>query len=199
MRAAHPRLDEHPGASALGAAGYIDMLLGAFGFDPPRIFAGGPFSGRAGGDANFEPFLPLSRGEELAWRTRIEGSQGVAEREFNGPVIGWQQQYRDGLAALGTDFSEQDGDEQDRRLDADPAFKHLLYKHAREGCYGALEYGGNRDLRAARSGSRATCSRAATPTTRSAAVPERDADVVVIDRARAAQPPRTCSPTPAGR
>ena len=141
-----PRLDDHPGASALGAAGYIDMLLGAFGFDPPRIFAGGPFSGRAGGDANFEPFLPLSRGEELAWRTRIEGSQGVAEREFNGPVIGWQQQYRDGLAALGTDFSEQDGDEQDRRLDADPAFKHLLYKHACEGCYGAPEYGGNRDL-----------------------------------------------------
>ena len=141
-----PRLDDHPGASALGAAGYIDMLLGAFGFDPPRIFAGGPFSGRAGGDANFEPFLPLSRVEELAWRTRLEGSQGVAEREFNGPVTGWQQQYRDGLAALGTDFSEQDGDEQDRRLDADPAFKHLLYKHACEGCYGAPEYGGNRDL-----------------------------------------------------
>ncbi len=29
--------------------------------------------------------------EELAWRTRIEGSQGIAEREFNGPVAGWQQ------------------------------------------------------------------------------------------------------------
>jgi hypothetical protein len=141
-----PQLDEHPGASALGAADYVDTLLGAFTFDPPRIFAGGPFSGRAGGDANFEHFLPLSRVEELAWRTRLEGSQGIAEREFNGPVIGWQQQYRDGLAALGGDFAEQDGDEQDRRLDADPDFKHLLYKHACEGCYGAPEYGGNRDL-----------------------------------------------------
>ena len=141
-----PPLDEHPGASALGAADYIDILLGAFTFDPPRIWAGGPYSGRAGGDAQFEQFFPLSRVEAVAWRTRIEGSQGIPEREFNGPVIGWQQQYRDGLAALGSDFADQDGDEQDARLAADPAFQHLLYKHACEGCYGAPEYGGNRDL-----------------------------------------------------
>ena len=141
-----PPLDDHPGASALGAADYIDALLGAFTVDPPRIWAGGPFSGRAGGDSSFERFLPLSRVEEIAWRTRIEGSQGAPEREFNGPVVGWQQQYRDGLAALGANFADQDGGEQDRRLDADPVFKHLLYKHACEGCYGAPEYGGNRDL-----------------------------------------------------
>ena len=141
-----PPLDDHPGATALGAAAYIDAMLGAFTFDPPRIWAGGPFSGRAGGDAQFEQFLPPSRVEALAWRTRIEGSQGIAEREFNGPVVGWQQQYRDGVAALGNDFADQDADEQDRRLDADPAFKHVLYRHACEGCYGAPEYGGNRDL-----------------------------------------------------
>ncbi len=141
-----PPLDEHPGASALGAADYLDRLLGAFTFDPPRIWAGGPFSGRAGGDAQFERFLPLSRVEELAWRTRIEGSRGIAEREFNGPVVGWQQEYRAGLAALGADFADQNGDEQDRRLEADPAFKHVLYKHACEGSYGAPEYGGNRNL-----------------------------------------------------
>jgi hypothetical protein len=141
-----PPLDDHPGASALGAAVYIDTLLGAFTFDPPHIWAGGPFSGRAGGEASFEQFLPLSRVEELAWRTRIEGSQGIPEREFNGPVIGWQQEYRGGLAELGTDFDVQDGDEQDRRLDAQPVFKHLVYKHTCEGCYGAPEYGGNRDL-----------------------------------------------------
>ena len=41
-------------------------------------------------------FLPLSRVEELAWRTRIEGSRGIAEREWNGPVRGWQEIYRDG-------------------------------------------------------------------------------------------------------
>jgi hypothetical protein len=88
----------------------------------------------------------LSRVEDLAWRTRIEGSQGIPEREFNGPVTGWQAQYRAGLAALGDDFGHQEPEEQDRRLDADPAFRHLLYRHACEGAYGAPEYGGNRDL-----------------------------------------------------
>ena len=94
-----------PGASRAGVVDYIDTLLGAFTFDPPRIFAGGPFSGRWGGEASFEHWLPLGPMEELAWRTRIEGSQGRPEREFNGPVVGLQQRYRDGLAALGPDFA----------------------------------------------------------------------------------------------
>ena len=81
-------------------------MLGAFSFDPPRIWAGGPYSGRNGGDASFDDFLPLTRLEELAWRTRIEGSLGIAEREINGPVSGWQEQYRAGLAALGRDFAD---------------------------------------------------------------------------------------------
>jgi len=73
-----PPLDDHPGASALGAADYIDGLLGAFTFEPPRIFAGGPYSGRWGGDASFDNWLPLGPMQELAWRTRIEGSNGCA-------------------------------------------------------------------------------------------------------------------------
>jgi hypothetical protein len=141
-----PALDDHPGARALGVADYIDTLLGAFSFDPPRIWAGGPFSGRAGGQASFGRFLPLSRHDELAWRTRIEGSRGIPEREFNGPVVGWQQEYREGIAALGADFAELSPEEQDARLDSVPEFKRLLYHHACEGAYGAPEYGGNRDL-----------------------------------------------------
>jgi hypothetical protein len=140
-----PAVDGHPGAAALGVADYIDGLLGAFTADPPRIWAGGPFSGRAGGEAHFAEFLPLSRAEELAWRTRIEGSRGDPAREFNGPVVGWQAQYRDGLAALGRDFADQPPDEQDRRLGAHSVFKQVLYRHACEGAYSAPEYGGNRD------------------------------------------------------
>jgi Gluconate 2-dehydrogenase subunit 3 len=140
-----PPLDAHPGGRALGVADYIDTLLAAFTFDPPRIYAGGPFSGRAGGDASFEEFLPLSPLEELAWRTRIEGSRGLQEREFNGPVPGWQQMYRDGIAALGADFIEMDASEQDARLRAQPALRELLYTHACEAAYGPPEYGGNRD------------------------------------------------------
>ncbi|MDQ1467473.1 MAG: gluconate 2-dehydrogenase gamma chain [Actinomycetota bacterium] len=142
-----PPSDGHPGAAALGAVDYIDMLLGAFLFDPPRIFAGGPFSGRRGGDASFAAFLPLRPLEELAWRTRVEGSQGRPEREFNGPVRGWQERYREGIDALGDDFDRVDAGEQDRRLAAAPEFRALLYGHANEGCYGAPEYGGNRDGR----------------------------------------------------
>jgi len=142
-----PPLNDHPGGAALGVADYVDTLLGAFTFDPPRIHAGGPFSGRHGGDASFDRFQPLSRLEALAWRTRIEGSQGLPEREFNGPVRGWQQIYREGIAALGEDFCARDGDQQDARLRAQPELRRLLYTHACEGAYGAPEYGGNRDLR----------------------------------------------------
>ncbi|MGH8984032.1 MAG: gluconate 2-dehydrogenase subunit 3 family protein [Acidimicrobiia bacterium] len=139
-----PAHGDHPGARALGVTDYIDGLLGAFTADPPRIWAGGPFSGRFGGAAGFDRFLPLSPLEELAWRTRIEGSRGRAEREFNGPVTGWQEGYRAGIAALGADFARLSPDEQDARLDALPAFKALLYQHACEGAYAAPEYGGNR-------------------------------------------------------
>jgi len=141
-----PAAAGHPGATALAVADYVDGLLGAFLVDPPRIWAGGPFSGRAGGQASFGTFLPLSPLEELAWRTRIEGSRGIAERELNGPVTGWQQEYRDGIDALGVDFTEVAPEDQDSRLDAVPGFKQLLYGHACEGAYGAPEYGGNRDL-----------------------------------------------------
>jgi hypothetical protein len=140
-----PPLDGHPGGAALGVADYVDGLLGAFTFDPPHIWAGGPFSGRAGGSAAFGEFLPLSPLEELAWRTRIEGSNGRPERELNGPVRGWQEIYRDGIAALGDDFAALDGAEQDHRLDGQPDLRRLLYEHACEGAYGAPEYGGNRD------------------------------------------------------
>src|SRR5690349_5525965 len=106
-----PAAEGHPGARALGVADYVDGLLGAFPIDPPRIFAGGPFSGRSGGEASSANFFPLSRVEQLAWRTRIEGSQGLPEREFNGPVTGWQQGYRDGLAAVGADYCDVCGDD----------------------------------------------------------------------------------------
>src|SRR6478752_9258503 len=124
-----PAADGHPGAGALGVVDYIDGLLDAFAVDPPRIWAGGPYSGRAGGEADFERFLELSPLETLAWRTRIEGSLGLPERERLGPVVGWREQYRAGLAALGAGFPELTSEEQDARLDAVGEFRGLLYEH----------------------------------------------------------------------
>jgi Gluconate 2-dehydrogenase subunit 3 len=141
-----PQVDGRgPGARAAGVADYIDGALGAFLVAPPKVWAGGPFSGRFGGEASFDDWEPLSRLHELAWRIRVEGSRGRPEREFNGPVRGWQEEYRDGLAALGIDFADIDPDEQDARLAAAPEpFRALLHQHACEGMYGAPEYGGNR-------------------------------------------------------
>lgn len=141
-----PPVDGHPGAAALGVVDYIDGLLDAFAVDPPRIWAGGPYSGRAGGDADFGHFLELSPLETLAWRTRIEGSLGIPERERLGPVIGWQDRYRTGVAALGADFPTLGRAEQDERLDALEDFRGLLYEHVVEGAYAAPEYLGNREL-----------------------------------------------------
>jgi hypothetical protein len=148
LRAACDRLvpeDETPGATSAGAPDYIDGLLGAFLVDPPRIWAGGPTSGRHGGEAAFARFHRLSALDELAWRTRIEGSQGIPEREFNGPVQGLQQRYRAGLAELGPDFCAMAPEDQDERLRSCRAFTALVYEHCCEGMYGAPEYGGNRD------------------------------------------------------
>jgi len=142
-----PGDDLSPGAGEAGGADFVDQTLGAFSFDPPHIWAGGPFSGRRGGEAGFEHWLALGPTEELAWRIRIEGTLGIPEREFNGPVVGWQEQYRVGIAALGDDFDAVDPGEQDRRLAAAREFRALLYGHANEGCYGAPEYGGNHDGR----------------------------------------------------
>jgi hypothetical protein len=60
----------------------------------------------------------------------------MPEREWNGPVRGWQEIYRDGIAVLGDDLD----------LDSQPELKQLLFEHVCEATYGPPEYGGNRDL-----------------------------------------------------
>jgi len=139
--------DETPGATRTGAPDYIDGLLGAFLVDPPRIWAGGPTSGRHGGEATFSHFHRLGPLDELAWRMRIEGSRGIPEREFNGPVEGLQERYRSGLAELGDEFCDLAPEDQDERLrgTSNRAFTALVYEHCCEGMYGDPVYGGNRD------------------------------------------------------
>ncbi len=154
-----PPRDPDPGAAEAGAAEYIDLLLGVFAESPPHLFASGPFSHRDGSGPNhFAEFIPLDALEERVWRTRIEGSRGQPEREWNGPVVGWQERYRSGLAAL---------DRAARRLGAEEfaalsdwkarwllrlafgelgAFLDLAFQHTLEGTYGPPEYGGNRNL-----------------------------------------------------
>src|SRR5262249_57385508 len=80
--------DEYgPGAVEAGAVDYIEGLLGAFLVCPPRIWAGGPFSGRFGGEASFAGFHRLTAAEELAWRTRIGGSKEIGRASGRGMVV----------------------------------------------------------------------------------------------------------------
>ncbi len=141
-----------PGATLAHAPWYLDQLLGAFDADPPRIYAGGPYSGRHGGRRGFPSFQPLTRVETIRWRTYIEGSQGIPEREFNGPVTGLIDRYTQGLDALdaaaqagqGTGFALLGPTGRLNVLSAaDPSFVQLVYEHAVEGTYGDPVYGGN--------------------------------------------------------
>jgi len=75
----------HPGAREAHAANYIVMLLGALREDPPKVFAGGPFSDRAGGGRDdMARFLPLNDAVKEYWRVRLDDLAAA---------------YHDGLAA----------------------------------------------------------------------------------------------------
>ena len=134
-----PGEDGTPGALAVGAHESIDALLGAFRTDPPRIYAGGPFSDRAGSKVNhFERFLPLDTYERQAWKRKV--------RRF-------QRTYTAGLDALAAStpgFATLPGPARDLVLQSsqDPAVTAMMglaVSHAFEGTWGAPEYGGNRD------------------------------------------------------
>ena len=151
--------DTDPGALAGGCADAIDYLLGAFLVEPPFIYAGGPFSDRAGSaDNHFARFLPLDRYEATAWRLAIEGSRGVPALEFNGPVKGLQAIYREGLAQLdaraqamgSTNFAALSAPQRDLVInDTSDALVTALvdvgFPATLSAFYGAPEYGGNRD------------------------------------------------------
>lgn len=110
--------DDDPGAGALGAARYIHNLLRALDRRVPRVFAGGPFSGRlpfpdyARGMPSrrrprnsFEKFVPLTNLQELRWRAELFGSATVPELadldvQRGGPLVGLRDVYRQGLARV---------------------------------------------------------------------------------------------------
>lgn len=124
----------HPGAREANVVGYVDALLAAFDTDPPRIYAGGPFSGRHGGDGNdFLEFVPLSPLQDRYWRTTVADFQ----RQYAAGVV-----QLDGAA--GGDFAAAPALTQDLVLTADgTGFRDLLFDHAIQGWLAAPEYGGN--------------------------------------------------------
>jgi hypothetical protein len=136
----------HPGAREADVTGYIDSMLGALGSldgavldgAVPLVFAGGPWSNRhTSGPDLMAHFVALDPVAQIAWRRRLTG---------------WQQQYRQGIAALdklaGGDFTKASHAKQDKILTMSSvsSFTSLLFEHTVEGLYAAPEYGGNRGL-----------------------------------------------------
>lgn len=131
--------DDDPGAGKLGAARYIHNLLRGLDRRAPRVFAGGPFSGRnpfpdlrRGLPSRRRPrndfmrFLPLTDLQELRWRAELFGSATVPEladldAQRGGPLVGLRDLYREGLARVdaiarqetGTTFAKLDAAAQD--------------------------------------------------------------------------------------
>jgi hypothetical protein len=155
-----PPEDPDPGAVEGGCAEAVDLLLAAFTVDPPLIHAGGPFSDRSGSSVDdMAHFIPLDRLAELGWRIRLEGSRGLPEREFAGPVTGLQDVYRNGLAHLDSRARQLGvphfvslpaaaqglllSDQTDAELQS---FVGAALSNTLEAMYGPPEYGGNRGL-----------------------------------------------------
>ena len=136
----------HPGAREANVTRYITTMMGALLVSPPEVFAGGPFSGRAGGKDEMAHFLPLDPDRTDTWKARLAKVKLA---------------YDQGLAALdkasgGQGFLGLDAAGRDRILATNPkvpdlpdgysGFTDMLFAHAIEGMYSAPEYGGNAGL-----------------------------------------------------
>jgi hypothetical protein len=132
---------------------------------PPRIHAGGPYSGRQPfpdpntGTASsrvppndFATFLPLSRTAQRAWRIRLYGSSDTPgpNDAVTGPVRGLRQILKDGLAkamSSGTAVEQMNPTDMSALWTNLPeeftdAFSELVI----EAALSPPEYGGNKDL-----------------------------------------------------
>ena len=137
--------EDTPGAREAKAADYIGLLLGALQVDPPPVYAGGPFSDRAGSDTDdMADFLPLSAATREHWQARLADLLAA---------------YQAGLRRLDEladgDFAAATPEAQDAALSRNPVVDHLpagsagftdlLFEHTIEACYSVPEYGGNPD------------------------------------------------------
>jgi hypothetical protein len=131
----------HPGAREANVTRYIDTMLGALSIGPAKIYAGGPFSNRAGNRAgnatdDMATFIGLTPAQRVGWSKRL--------RDF-------RQQYVTGVATLDRmangSFVDAPAAQKDQILAQDPGgFMSLLFAHAIEGMYSVPEYGGNANL-----------------------------------------------------
>ncbi len=145
-----------PKATSLGAVCYIETLLTAFDTNPPKIYAGGPYSGRNPFSKNGAPtqeypknsfveFLPLNRVQEATWRLKIYGSGSIPGGYWNEKAAGGVVGLRD-LIKAGIKNATQSNDKSPDWGRASSAFQKTVSALTVEGCFSAPEYGGNQNI-----------------------------------------------------
>jgi len=145
-----------PKATTFGAVRYIETLLTAFDTNPPKIYAGGPYSGRASYSKNgsvtnqfpensFAQYLPLNRIQETTWRLKIYGSRSMPggwwNQKMDGHVTGLRDIVKEGLKAA-TDNGNEIPGWGNTSIEFQKSVKPLIV----EACFCAPEYGGNQGL-----------------------------------------------------
>ncbi len=160
--------DDTPGAADLGVVAFIERTLTAFDAQGiPKIYAGGPYSGRlpfSDGKGNpgtnfpsndFQNFLPLDRVHTTSWRLRLFGSEGMdggaPNEALSGAVVGLRKQLKDGLAAAmkqaRAPLETLDQAALKDEFDAlDKTFRDLIIELVPQAIFSAPEYGGNTNL-----------------------------------------------------
>jgi hypothetical protein len=160
--------DDAPGGSALGVVSYIETLLTAFDFSPPRIYAGGPYSGREATPLStgwpstsfpqneFATFLELDRFQTKAWMLRVFGSSGVPGGGPNDAVTGEITGLREAVASAisqaqaamppGVEVSALTQEQKTTILGSiDVGTSGTFIELVTEAAFTAPEYGGNPD------------------------------------------------------
>lgn len=164
-----PDADGTGGGAWLGTTNYVDRLLSIFEPIPSSPWLGGPNSGRQPLPADdgtpstkfppndFANLADMGRVAEHAWRVILYGSDGVMGGAPNdaviGPVVGLRTQVRDGLAqaknALPANFATLPLNDRTREfLKVPDEVKDLLVDLTSQACFGAPQYGGNKNGRA---------------------------------------------------
>ena len=139
---------------------YLESLLSAFDQDQPRIYAGGPFSGRnarpnsPAPPNDFQASLPLSRYQRLAWKLRINGPDGLTDEPFvvlsdevKRNYVGLTDIILGGLNSaerLANDRFPRPTDADDLLRAAGPDFMAVFPDLVAEAAFSAPEYLGNR-------------------------------------------------------
>jgi hypothetical protein len=148
--------DDEPGGSELGVVPYIEGMINAFfGAGEPRIYAGGPYSGRTPNpdgtypENDFETFIELDRVLDFSWRVQIFGSAGVTGGAPNdallGPVIALKDQLTTGLD-MAHSLAKGTPDYQALYDAMTDDFQELIFELVTQAAWAAPEYGGNPGL-----------------------------------------------------